>query len=884
MKRMLNAFVLGLALPMSLLQAATLRGTITDAESGEALINAQVELLGQRVGAATNLDGSYLMTSAPAGSYSLRASFLGYQSETISVNLDDDSDQTFNFQLDGAIISQAEITVVASVAKERETPVAFSNVKKADIQRNLGARDVPMALETTPGVYATMQGGGSGDARINIRGFNQRNVAVMINGVPVNDMENGWVYWSNWDGLGDVTSSMQVQRGLSAVNLAVPSVGGTMNILTDAADLKPGLRFKTEMGNDGFAKKTLAAHTGLVDGRFALSAALVRKEGDGLVEGTWTDAWAWFIGSTYIINDDHRLDFYGVGAPQRHGQNLYKRSIASYSTDFAREEGIDVSGTNELGIEYNQTWGYIGQQTQDSWDGDKHDPYHANRLYERENYYHKPQFNLNWYWDLNEDMRLATIAYHSYGVGGGTGRWGSSSLMTTDGHVDWDATVARNQANTATWTTADGDVDGANATTLIRNSVNIHYWWGLISKLSWDVNEDLNVMFGLDWRTFVGKHYREIRNLLGADFYVYNNGVDGAQALTIGDKIGYNFDNTVDWMGGFAQAEYTFTDKLIGFGMLGLSTVTYEHQNYWRDGAPTLKVDDLDPAYTLKAGLNYLASDEINYYGNFGYMSKNPIFDNVIDDGAFIAYENPDNETIMAMEAGMGYSSADRKLAANVNVYYTSWMDRSWSLHYTSDAGNDYSYNVPGVDATHMGVEIDALFRPVSSFQLKTAISLGNWEWGSDASSSFRPDDNPAEVQNVTLALDGLKVSDAPQTTITLSPTWFPRPGAMIGFDIKHAGNYYAAFDPENRSYDPDTEDPDRAQAWKVPSYTLFDFHTSYTINLQGVDFEFFGHVYNMFDTEYISDAQDGSSHDAAGASVFFGLPRTWNLGVAINL
>ena len=97
---------------------------------------------------------------------------------------------------------------------------------------SLGSQDIPMILNTTPSVYATQQGGGAGDARINVRGFNQRNVAVMINGVPQNDMENGWVYWSNWDGVGDATSSIQMQRGLSAVNLATPSIGGTMNIIT----------------------------------------------------------------------------------------------------------------------------------------------------------------------------------------------------------------------------------------------------------------------------------------------------------------------------------------------------------------------------------------------------------------------------------------------------------------------------------------------------------------------------------------------------------------------------------------------------------------------------------------------------------------------------
>ena len=109
-------------------------------------------------------------------------------------------------------------------------------------------QDLPMLLNSTPGVYATQQGGGDGDARINIRGFNQRNVAVMIDGIPVNDMENGWVYWSNWFGLSSVTSNTQVQRGLGASKIAIPSVGGTMNIITKGISNKAGGMVKQSVG------------------------------------------------------------------------------------------------------------------------------------------------------------------------------------------------------------------------------------------------------------------------------------------------------------------------------------------------------------------------------------------------------------------------------------------------------------------------------------------------------------------------------------------------------------------------------------------------------------------------------------------------------------
>lgn len=133
-------------------------------------------------------------------------------------------------------IEEVVLTGVADIAKDRKTPVAVSTIKEAQIVERLGNQEFPEILNSTPSVYTTKGGGGFGDGRINLRGFANENIAVMVNGMPVNDMENGQVYWSNWAGMSDVTSAMQVQRGLGASKLAIASVGGTINILTRAAD------------------------------------------------------------------------------------------------------------------------------------------------------------------------------------------------------------------------------------------------------------------------------------------------------------------------------------------------------------------------------------------------------------------------------------------------------------------------------------------------------------------------------------------------------------------------------------------------------------------------------------------------------------------------
>ena len=176
--------------------AQSVMGTVYDANS-RPLEGANVVLVGTDLGDTANEAGAYSMISVPAGSYELIASFIGYSSITKSIVVGEEDVMT-HFILEVGGLALSDVEVLASRASDK-TPVAYTNVTKEEFETRLGSQDIPMILNTTPSVYATQQGGGAGDARINVRGFNQRNVAVMINGVPQNDMENGWVYWSNWD-------------------------------------------------------------------------------------------------------------------------------------------------------------------------------------------------------------------------------------------------------------------------------------------------------------------------------------------------------------------------------------------------------------------------------------------------------------------------------------------------------------------------------------------------------------------------------------------------------------------------------------------------------------------------------------------------------------
>ena len=223
----------------------TIIGTVVDSETGKGLAGANVVIDGTEDGAASDEEGSFSIENVEIGS-GVTVSVIGYEDQTIYADV-----ETIEFLMVAKAVMMSELEVLASRASEK-TAVAYTDVTKEEIALRLGSQDIPLAMNLVPSVYATNQGGGAGDARINVRGFNQRNVAVMINGIPVNDMENGWVFWSNWDGVADVTSSIQMQKGLSAQNLATPSIGGSMNIVTDAAALERGGSFKQEVGAWGF--------------------------------------------------------------------------------------------------------------------------------------------------------------------------------------------------------------------------------------------------------------------------------------------------------------------------------------------------------------------------------------------------------------------------------------------------------------------------------------------------------------------------------------------------------------------------------------------------------------------------------------------------------
>lgn len=830
-----------------------------------------------------------------------------------SAQMQQESDSMLTQELEEVVVSSR----VIDVAKERVTPVAVSTITAADVSLKVGNLEFPEIMNNTPGVYATKQGGGYGDSRISLRGFTQSNTAFLINGQPVNDMENGWVYWSNWQGLTDVTSSIQIQRGLGASRLAVPSVGGTVSIFTKAADRKAGGVFAQMLGNDGYTKTTAVHNSGTNDKGWATSLLLTYWRGDGYVNQTQGEGWTYFAAVGYTPEgSNHQFNLTMLGAGQWHHQRSTWVSIRdhqNFGDDF--KDGIDrrwnTDGGSLNGEEYNI----------------------------RRNFYNKPLATFNWDWDISKNVQLNTSIYASAGRGGGTGPRGSNFFSKDidmfpfrqdlteqfeegkgvasrfpDGSINYDAIVAHNRATTAPFDTSaqnlrnyngkliganSGNDYGANRAVMIRRaSMNSHDWVGGISSLEIQADK-FRYSLGVDLRTYTGYHYRVLNDLMGLDGYLSVGNKNNAGTIIEtevaadpfrntgirGPKMDYYNIGIVKWAGFNGLVEYNNDDQFTAVLQGGISNQSYQRVDYFDQvGNPISEVQDSPGGY-VKGGANLNLDANNNVFFNAGYISRQPLFDAVFP--GFANNINPDlqNEEITSIEAGYGFASSTFKL--NANVYSTVWGNRFISRGFTLEGGVDGTAQFKDIDVLHQGIELEATYYASPDFRLKGMVSAGDWRYTKDFTSEVFDDTNQ-KVGEGTIYIKDAKVGDAAQFVAYTEAMY--RVGDL-SFDLgyRFVDGLYADYSIVDSAF----LTPDNPGAVKLPSYGLVDFGAMARFDLFGNNASFRVNINNLFDTVYIAESNSNIHADSGSQtwngvdvrnSVWFGFGRTWNATLRVNL
>ena len=857
----------------------------------------------------TNSEGICLFENISFGGYIANINMIGFEpiSEQVTINK---STITRTIVL-GDNQEFEEVKVIGNLVNEGNVPVAVTKISLQKIAEELGSRDLPMLLNGTAGVYATTQGGGDGDARINVRGFDQRNVGVMIDGVPVNDMENGAVYWSNWFGLDAITAQMQVQRGLGATKIAMPSIGGTINIITQGIGNKKGGSFKQEYGTGNLLRTNFSYNTGMTKKGWGLTVSTSYKQTDGWVYGTPSQGFFGYLKVSKKIKS-HLITLSGFAAPQQHGQRSYNQAIQYWDKDAARELGTSID-TNinlfDMGVRYNQHWGYRTNN------GKKE------LLNERLNFYSKPQLTLKDFWKVNEKLSISNLAYVSIGRGGGTSIFNSSALLRDSNNlIDWDLIEQYNKVNSLFGTP---NIDTQYHPTEIKSSqillasINNHFWIGYLGQFNYELSKEFEFSGGIDFRYYVGRHYQVVHDLLGGDYYVDNANKNASSPMKrVGDKIAKNSFNAdrsglVQWSGAFGQMAYT-GDKLSFFvnvtgilnGYKGIDyfqkkvleigdttfrigtgdTIQYQGQTY-TSASEGLENDQTDwkflPGYTLKGGVAYSGDEYSSTYVNLGYLNRTPQFSNVIDNNTNAFFGTFTNELILALEGGMKY--ADNKFGINLNAYATNWKNKPFpygvSVPDPNDPTESIRVNINGMDAIHLGGELDIAYNITKKLSAEFMVSYGNWYWNSDKTVLIPQYDSLL----VTFDAKGVHVGDAAQTALSASIRYEPFNNFYVKVQSQYFDRYYSNFDP----FSLQGANAGR-ESWVMPSYFLLNLFAGYKFPLKTTTLIASGSITNLLNTQYISDATNNANDsydnfDAQSAQVMFGGGLRFNVSLGIQ-
>lgn len=903
-------------------------GTVKDESSSETLIGATVTYESGK-GTVTDIDGHYKL-NLPEGNYTLTISYVGYTPVTKKITVKNTPLKLdFNLEIQGKL---TEVEIVADVAKNRETPVAFSTIDNVKIQQELGSRDLPMLLNSTPGVYATETGGGAGDARVNVRGFDQRNVAVMVDGVPFNDMETGAVYWSNWNGIGNITRTMQIQRGLGASKLAIASVGGTINIITKGIDSKPGVYVKETIGNNNLTQTSISYNSGNKNG-VGVTANVMYSQGDGWVDQTWSKSFSYFL-KIQKRAKKHLISFGVNGATQKHAQRpgslAFGRPMYYYDEKFSKKQGINtdsiynaVSYIHPRGTRHNYNWGYYYEAS-----GKKI------KVSENTNYYHKPVASISDFWTINEKLYVSNTAYLSVGKGGGSTMQNIPTDVLPDGQEDYQA---KYDANTSYVSPAYG-TDEHLATTYIKSSVNNHFWYGLLSVWNYKINKKFSLQAGLDGRSYNGFHWQTPANLLGGD-YILDAGNklqpsggsnDVFQVKRVGDKVGYNYKGMVRWAGLFAQLErktdkfsvflnvtgnYSFYKRVDFFAKrdlvlddttyytsLGYSDTITRNGNVYTVNSPEARTAATPwkkfLTYTFKTGLNYNINEHHSAFLNVGYLVLPPKFVNVYDRNNHL-FSDVKNQIVKAVE--IGYGVKYRKFAANVNAYYTIWEnkppDTSPSVSkYDPTTGTNVIlyYNINGMNALHKGIEFDGNFKATKHLTIDGVISIGDWRYTSSKFYTIIDQNGDPAIDPFTgepypqgsFDANGVHVGNAAQTQYMLGVKYSFLQRAYLKARYTYFANNYSNFDPTSLNGANAGRD-----SWKMPDYGTLDLFAGNEIDLpEHRKLSFNVGIINTLNTVFISDAQNNSAStlvnggfNAYSTNVYFGQGRRWTASIQFS-
>jgi hypothetical protein len=704
-----------------------------------------------------------------------------------------------------------------------------------DLESDNQAVDISGLLQSSNDIFVSTAGFTFGQTRFKIRGYDSENTSVLMNGVQLNDMETGGAYWSSWGGLNDVTRNQEIDPGISSSKYSFGEVGGVTNMITRASSFRKQVKFTYSLTNRNYRNRLMLLYsTGLMENGWAFTVSGSRRWAqEGYVEGTFYDAYSYFLAVEKKLNKQHSIGLVAYGSPNKHGRN-----------GVSVQEAYDLAGTNY----YNPYWGFQN--------GEKRNASISN--------YHQPMIVLSHYWDMDEKTKLTSSVFYSFGRGGSTALdWYEGAdprpdyyknLPSYDGNFtndgDLDEYNYSSAQKTNRWETDEGfrqlnfdyfydynrknlytvnnvnGVEGQNTTGNLSNYIiedrrNDKSQLGANFSLIKELNEHVSISGGLNLNWYKSYQFKVMEDLMGGDFYLnvdkfaerdlvdpvaaQNDLNKPNQVIGEGDKFGYDYTANINKYDFFVQVDFKYSR--IDYFVAGM--ISYDQ--FWRTGHmkngkfPDDSYGDSEKHsftnYGLKAGAIYKINGRNLIDVNAFYTTRAPFFRT--------AYVSPRtrNEVIndltseKILSGDLSYIYRSPYVQARLTGYYTRFTDGLYSRSfYHEDLQSFVNYQMVGVDRVHLGAEIGIEGKVTSNFTLYGVLATGQYYFDSNPTATISVDNNAEVISNRMVYLKDYIDGGFPQTAASAGVKYRSSKNIFAGFNVNYYDDIYIEVNPDRRT------------------------------------------------------------------------------------
>lgn len=322
----------------SLAQAATIKGKVVEAESGNPLHGATVRLISTKYGAYSSGKGEYLIENVPAGVYEIAVSLVGYETFKDSISLIDNEMKTFGVELESAALNiegddlssdsefsefftqEAVVTAGKRLQAVQEVPISVGVVSKKSID-DRGITELDQALVYVPGVNV------NGD-QISIRGSSGfalglgSRISLLINGFPLLSGDSGDMKFDAAPMYN--VERVEVVKGAGSALYGTSALGGVINVITERPSVVPEIKARAFYGGYTAPKYDSWKFSNNYQKKYGAEASYSRRIGDfsAIVSGNYLVDQSWrkfddsyktggFALLDYDFSDKTRLEILG---------------------------------------------------------------------------------------------------------------------------------------------------------------------------------------------------------------------------------------------------------------------------------------------------------------------------------------------------------------------------------------------------------------------------------------------------------------------------------------------------------------------------------------------------------------------------------------------